>query len=249
MNGLWDGSMDDPYCLLHKMVKYLFIKPYRHRPETLACELNVLEPMIPGLSKGILSMFFSQLDQHRLGSKWKLDGHYCSRSKCADVMTTCNRDPVNFGTNFDVRKCDIDEESEEDIVLVTNAHVTAETDSESTDAMDGSAPVSEEGEEEEPQPAAADMTTATESQLSNVEVASVAMDFEDNCMPDAANIVVLISSEVSSTLQEVLDSLPNTFVVSVPLGSMWIPDLCYPTVALVCCSCQMAGRPWPNYRV
>ena len=220
--------------------------------------------MIPGLSKGILPMFFSQLDQQRLGSKWEIDGHYCSQSKCTDVMTTRNRDPVDFGTNFDVRKCNIDEESEEDIVPVMNASVTAETDSESMDAMDGSAPVAEEeegeeedegdkdgdeDEDEEPQPATADMTTATESQLSNVEVASVAMDFKDDRMPDAANIVVSISSEVSSTLQEVLDGLPNIFVASAPLGSMWIPDLCYRMVALVRHSCRMAVQPWPNYRV
>ena len=128
----------------------------------------------------------------------------------------------------------IEEESEEVIVLVMNANVRAETDSESMNAVDGSAPVPEE---EEPQPATADMTTATESQLSAVEVASDAMDFEDDCMPDAANIAVSISSEASSTPREVLDSLLNTFVVSVPLGSMWIPDLWYPMVALVHCSC------------
>ena len=192
-------------------------------------------------------MFFSQLDQQKLGSKWELDGHYCSRSEHDDVTTMLNRDPVNFGTDTDVRKCNVDKESEEDIVLVTNANVTAETDSESMDAMDGSAPVPEE--EEEPQPAAADMTTATESQLSNVEVASVAMDFEDDCMPDAANIIVSISSEVSSTPREVLDGLPDTFVASAPLGSMWIPDLHYPMVALVHHSCRMAGWPWPNYHV
>ena len=145
VNGPWDGSMDDPYCLLHKMVKYLFIEPSCHRPETLDCELNVLEPMIPGLPKGILLMFFSQLDQQRLGRKWELDCHYCSQSKCADVMTMRNKDPVNFGTDFYVCKCNIDEESEEDIVLVMNANVTAETDSESTDAMDGSASVPEGG--------------------------------------------------------------------------------------------------------
>ena len=154
-----------------------------------------------------------------------------------------NRDPVNFGTNTDVRKCNIDEESEEDIVLVMNANVTAERDSESMDAMDGSAPVPEEVD---PQPAAADMTTATESQLSDVEVASDAMYFEDDRMPDASNIIV---SQVSSTPREDLDGLPDTFVVSVPLGSMWIPDLHYPMVALVCCSCQMAGLPQPNYHV
>ena len=119
----------------------------------------------------------------------------------------CVHEPPSIPSIFScsTRRCALDEESEEDIVLVTNAHVTAETDSESMDAMDGSAPVSEE--EEEPQPASADMTTATESQLSNVEVASVAMDFEDDCMPDAANIVVLISLEVSSTPQKVLDGL------------------------------------------
>ena len=105
MNGLWDGSMDDLYCLLHKMVKYLFVEPSRHRPETLDCKLNVLEPMIPGLSKGILSMFFSKLDQQRLGSKWELDGCYCSQSECADVTTTCNRAPDDFGMDFDVCKC------------------------------------------------------------------------------------------------------------------------------------------------
>ena len=211
MNGPWDGSTNDPYCLLRKMVKYLFVEPSRHRPETLECELNVLEPMIPGLSKGILSMFFSRLDQQKLGSKWELDGRYSSRFKRSDVTTVCNRDPVDFGTDFDVRERNIEEETEEDIVLVTNANVRAETDSESTDAMDGSAPVpeEEEEEEEEPQRAAADMTTATESQLSNVEVASVAMDFEDDRMPDAANIVVSISSEVSSTPREVLDGLPD----------------------------------------
>ena len=245
MNGPWDGSTNDPYCLLRKMVKYLYVEPSLHRPETLVCELHVLEPMIPGLSNGILSMFFSQLDRRKFGSKWELDGHYSSRSKRSDVTNTRNRDPVDFGTDFDVRNCSIDEESEEDIVLVTNANVRAETDSESMDAVDGSAPVTEE---EEPQPAAADMTTATESQLSDVEVASDAMDFEDDRMPDAANIAVLISSEVSSTPPEVPDGMPDTFVASAPLGSMWIPDLRYPTVALVRRSCRMAGRPRPNYR-
>ena len=197
----------------------------------------MLEPMIPGLSKGILSMFFSQLDQQKLGSKWELNSHYSSQSKHADVMTTCNRDPVDFGTNFDVRKCNIEEGSEEDIVLVTNANMTAETDSESMDAVDGSAPVLEEEDKEEPHPATADLATATESQLCDMEVASNAMYFEDNCMPDATNIVVSISVEVSSTPQEGLDGLPDTFVASVPLGSMCIPDLCYPMVALVCRSC------------
>ena len=247
MNGPWNGSTNDPYCLLRKMVKYLFVEPSRHRLETLECDLNVLEPMISGLSKGILSMFFSRLDQQKLGSKRELDGRYSSRSKRSDVTTTLHRDPVDFGTNFDVRKCNIEEESEEDTVLVTNANVRAATDSESMDAMDSSAPLPEE---EEPQLAAADMTTATESQLSGVEVASDAMYFEDDRMPDAANIVVSISSEVSSTPREVLDDLPdNTFVASAPLGSMWIPDLRYPTVALVRRSCRMAGRPRPNCRV
>ena len=233
--------MIQPYCLLRKMVKYLFIEPFRHRSVTLECKLNVLEPMIPGLSKGVLPMFFSKLDQQKLGSKWELGGHYSSRSKCSDVTTMCNRDLVNFGINFDVRKCSI----EEDIVLMTNANVTAETDSESMDAVDGSVPVPEE---EEPEQAAADITT-TESQLSDMEVAGDPMILEDDCMPDAANIVVSISSEVSSTPQEVPDGLPDTFLASAPLGSMWIPDLHYPMVALVCHSCQMAGWPWPNYCV
>ena len=246
MNGPWDGSTNDPYCLLRKMVKYLFVEPSLHRPETLECELNVLEPMIPGLSEGVLSMFFSKLGQQKLGSKWELDGRYSSRSKRLDVTTTCNRPPDDFGTDFDVRECNIDKESEEDIVLVMNANVRAETDSESMDAVDGSAPVPEE---EEPQPTAAAMTTATESQLSDMEVASDAMDFEDDHMPDAANIAVSISSEISSTPREVIGGLPDTFVASAPLGSMWIPDLRYPTVALVRRSCRMAGWPRPNYRV
>ena len=202
--------------------------------------------MIPGLSKGILSMFFSQLDQQRLGSKWELSGCYASRSKRSDVTTTYNGDLVDFGADFDVRECTIEEESEEDIVLVTNANVRAETDSELMDAVDGSAPVPEE---EEPQPAAADMITATESQSSDVEAASDAMDFEDDRMPDAVNIAVSISSEVSSTPQEVTDGLPFIFVASAPLGSMWIPDLCYLMVTLVCRSCRVAGQPCPNYRV
>ena len=246
MNGPWDGSTNDPYCLLRKMVKYLFVEPSLHRPETLECEVNLLERMIPGLSKGILSMFFSQLEQRKLGSKWELDGRYSSRSKRSDVTNTRNKDPVVFCTDSDVRKCNIEEETEEDIVLVTNANVTAETDFESMDAVDGSAPVPEG---EEPQAAAADVTTATESQLSDVDVASDAMDFKDDCMPDAANIFVSISSEVSSTPREVLEVLPDTFVASAPMGSMWIPDLRYPTVALVRRSCRMAGRPRPNYRV
>ena len=93
MNGPWNGSTNDPYCLLRKMVKYLFVEPFRHRPETLECELNVLEPMIPGLSEGVLSMFFSKLDKQKLGSKRELDGRYSSRSKHSDVTTTCNWDP------------------------------------------------------------------------------------------------------------------------------------------------------------
>ena len=246
MNGPWDGNTNDPYCLLRKMVKYLFVEPSLHQPETLECELNVLEPMIPGLSEGVMSMFFSKLEEQKLGSKWELDGCYSSQSKRSDVTTTCNRAPDDFGTDFDVRKCTIEEESEEDIAVVTNANVRAEIDSESMDAVDGSAPVPEE---EEPQPAAGDMTTATESQLSDVEIASDAMDFEDDRTPDAANIAVSISSEVSSTPREVPDGLPDTFVASAPLGSMWIPDLRYPTVALVRRSCRMAGRPRPNYCV
>ena len=239
MNGPWDGSTNDPYCLLRKMVKYLFVEPSLHRPETLECELNVLEPMIPGLSEGVLSMFFSKLEKQKLGSKWKLDGRYSSRSKHSDVATTCNRAPDDFVTDFDVRKCTIEEEPEEDIVLVRNANVRAETDYESMDAVDGSATVTEE---EEPQPAAADMTTATESQLSDVEVARDAMVFEDDRMPDAANISVSIS-------QEVLHGWLDTFVASAQLGSMWIPDLRYPTVALVRRSFRMAGWPRLNYHV
>ena len=157
-----------------------------------------------------------------------------------------NMDPVDFGSDFDVHECTIEEESEEFMVLVTNANVTAETDSEAMDAVDGSDPVPEE---EESQPGAAGVTTATESQLSDVEVASDAMTFEDDLMPDAANIFVSISSQVSSTPRQVLDGLPDTFVASAPLGSMWIPDLLYPMVALVCRSCRMAGRPRPNYHV
>ena len=162
-------------------------------------------------------------------------------------MTNCNWESVNFGTTFDIHKCTIEEESEEDIVLVMNANVTAEMASVSLDAVDRSAPVPEE--EEEPQPAIADMTTATESQLADVEVASDAMIFEGDCMPDTVNIVVPTSSEVCSTPQEVLGGLLDAFVVSVPMGSIWIPDLHYPTVALVRRSCQMAGRPQPNYHV
>ena len=30
MNGPWDGSMNDPYCLLRKMGKYLFVEPSLH---------------------------------------------------------------------------------------------------------------------------------------------------------------------------------------------------------------------------
>ena len=246
MNSPWDGSTNDPYCLLCKMVKYLFIEPSLHQPETLECKLNVLKQMIPGLSEGVLSMFFSKLDQQKLGSKCKqFDGCYSSRSKRSDVMTT-RMDPVDFGSDFDVRECTIEEESEELMVLVTNANVTAEMDSEAMDAVGGSAPVPEE---EESQPGAAGVTTATESQLSDVEVASDAMYFEDDRMPNAANIVVSISSQVSSTLREVLDGLPDTFVVSAPLGSMWIPDLRHPMVTLVRSSCRMAGRPRPNYHV
>ena len=149
MNGPWNGSTNDPYCLLRKMVKYLFVEPSRHRPETLDCELNVLEPMIPGLSKGVLSMFFSKLDQQKLGSQWELDGRYSSRSKHSDVTTTCNWDPDDFCANFDVRKCTTEEESEEkDTVPVTNANVTANADSESLDAVNGSALAPEEEEEE-----------------------------------------------------------------------------------------------------
>ena len=202
--------------------------------------------MIPGLSEGSLSMFFSKLDQQKLGSKWELGGHYSSQSKHSDVMTMCNKDLVDFGANFDVHECTMEEEAEEDIVLVMNANVTTKTDSESMDAVDGHSPVSEE---EDPQPATANMTTATESQLSDMEVASEAMDLKDDHMQDAANSVVSISSEVSSTLPDVPDGLPDTFVASVPLGSMWIPDLCYPMVSLVHHSCQMAGWPQPNYHV
>ena len=92
-------------------------------------------------------------------------------------------------------------------------------------------------EEKEPLPVAADVTT------------SVAMIFEEDRKPDAANIVESVSSEVSSTPPEVPDGLLDTFVASAPLGSMWIPDLRYPTVALVRHSSRMAGRPRPKYRV
>ena len=109
-----------------------------------------------------------------------------------------------------------------------NANVTAETDVKSMDAVDGSAPAA---------------VTTNESQLPDVEVASDALILEDNHMSDAANLVVLIPS------QEVSDGLPDAFVASEPLGSMWIPDLRYHTVALVRRSCQMAGQPWPNYCV
>ena len=84
-------------------------------------------------------MFFFKLDQQKLSSKWELNGHHSSQSKCSDVTTTCKRDPVNFGTNTNVHKCNIEEGSEEDIVLVTNANMRAETVSESMDAMDRSA--------------------------------------------------------------------------------------------------------------
>ena len=98
-------------------------------------------------------------------------------------------------------------------------------------------------------PAEADVTTTTDSQLSDVEVASVGMILEDGHMPDAADDVVSISSEVPSSGREFLGGLPDTFVASEPLGSMWIPDLRYPMVALVRRSCRMAGRPRPNYCV
>ena len=167
--------------------------------------------MIPGLSEGVLSMFFSKLDQQKLCSKWELDSHYSSQSNHSDVMTTCNWGPNNFCTTFDIHRCTIEEESEEeDTVPVTNANMAADMDSKSLDAVNGSALVPKE--EEKPLPAAANVTTTADPQLSEVEVACVAMILEDDHKSGAANIVVLISSEVSSTPQESLGVLPDTAI-------------------------------------
>ena len=125
MNSPWDGSTNDPFSLLHKMVKYLFIESSLRRPETLECELNVLEPMIPGVPEGVLSMLFSKLKQKKLGGNWELDGHYSSRSIHSDMTIKCNLDLNDFGTNFVVRKYSMEEESgEEDTVPVMSANVT-----------------------------------------------------------------------------------------------------------------------------